>query len=162
LASAVAINTQTGATYTLASTDQYQALVITSNASTKTVSIPTDATYAFPNGTAITILNTGAGLLTINAVTAGTTTGTRNGGNGSDVANNILLDINTPTTAAMGTSGAGGASGDTAGTIAGGNGGNGGKGAGGGGGGASTNGADSGAGGNGGDGLCFVVEYYGA
>lgn len=68
------INTQSGATYTLASTDQYQALVLTSNASTKTVSIPTDATYAFPNGTAITILNTGAGLLTINAVTSGTTT----------------------------------------------------------------------------------------
>jgi len=73
------INTQTGATYTLASTDQYQALVLTSNASTKTVSIPTDATYAFPNGTAITILNTGAGLLTINAVTAGTTTVTSAG-----------------------------------------------------------------------------------
>ena len=73
------INTQTGATYTLASTDQYQALVITSNASTKTVSIPTDATYAFPNGTAITILNTGAGLLTVNAVTAGTTTVTSAG-----------------------------------------------------------------------------------
>ena len=73
------INTQTGATYTLASTDQYQALVITSNASTKTVSIPTDATYAFPNGTAITIMNTGAGLLTINAVTSGTTTVTSAG-----------------------------------------------------------------------------------
>jgi len=73
------INTQTGATYTLASTDQYQTLVITSNASTKTVSIPTDATYAFPNGTAITILNTGAGLLTINAVTSGTTTVTSAG-----------------------------------------------------------------------------------
>jgi hypothetical protein len=73
------INTQSGATYTLASTDQYQALVLTSNASTKTVSIPTDATYAFPNGTAITILNTGAGLLTINAVTSGTTTVTSAG-----------------------------------------------------------------------------------
>ena len=73
------INTQTGTTYTLASTDQYQALVITSNASTKTVSIPTDATYAFPNGTAITIMNTGAGLLTINAVTSGTTTVTSAG-----------------------------------------------------------------------------------
>ena len=73
------INLQTGATYTLASTDQYQALVITSNASTKTVSIPTDATYAFPNGTAITIMNTGAGLLTINAVTSGTTTVTSAG-----------------------------------------------------------------------------------
>jgi hypothetical protein len=73
------INLQSGATYSLASTDQYQALVITSNASTKTVSIPTDATYAFPNGTAITIMNTGAGLLTINAVTAGTTTVTSAG-----------------------------------------------------------------------------------
>jgi len=68
------LNAQTGTTYTLASTDQYQVLVVTSNAGTKTVSIPTDATYAFPNGTAITILNTGAGLLTVNAVTSGTTT----------------------------------------------------------------------------------------
>jgi hypothetical protein len=73
------INTQSGATYTLASTDQYQALVITTNASTKTVSIPTDATYAFPNGTAVTIMNTGSGLLTINAVTSGTTTVTSSG-----------------------------------------------------------------------------------
>ena len=73
------LNTQSGATYTLASTDQYQVLVLTTNASTKTVSIPTDATYAFPNGTAITILNTGAGALTINAVTAGTTTVTSAG-----------------------------------------------------------------------------------
>lgn len=73
------LNSQSGATYTLASTDQYQVLVITTNASTKTVRIPTDATYAFPNGTAITILNTGAGLLTINAVTSGTTTVTSAG-----------------------------------------------------------------------------------
>ena len=73
------LNSQSGATYTLASTDQYQVLVVTTNASTKTVSIPTDATYAFPNGTAITILNTGAGLLTINAVTSGTTTVTSAG-----------------------------------------------------------------------------------
>jgi hypothetical protein len=71
---AFTLNSQSGATYTLASTDQYQVLVLTTNASTKTVSIPTDATYNFPVGTAITILNTGAGLLTINAVTSGTTT----------------------------------------------------------------------------------------
>lgn len=96
------------------------------------------------------------------APAGGTTTGTRNGTSGTDIANNILFDIDNSTTAAMGTGGGGGASGDTAGTIAGGNGGNGGKGAGGGGGGASTNGANSGAGGNGGGGLCFVVEYYGA
>lgn len=68
------LNSQSGATYTLALTDQYQVLILTTNASTKTVSIPTDASVAFPNGTAITILNTGAGLLTVNAVTAGTTT----------------------------------------------------------------------------------------
>lgn len=73
------LNSQSGATYTLASTDQYQVLVITTNAGTKTVSIPTDVTYAFPTGTAITILNTGAGLLTINAVTPGTTTVTSAG-----------------------------------------------------------------------------------
>jgi hypothetical protein len=77
---AFTLNSQTGTTYTLASTDQYQVLVVASNASTKTVSIPTDATYAFPNGTAISFLNTGAGNLTINAVTSGTTTITSAGG----------------------------------------------------------------------------------
>ena len=71
---AFTLNSQSGATYTLAATDQYQVLVITTNASTKTVSIPTDATYNFPVGTAITVLNTGAGDCTINAVTSGTTT----------------------------------------------------------------------------------------
>jgi len=76
---AFTINAQSGATYTLASTDQYQVLVQTTNASTKTVSIPTDATYNFPVGTTVTFLNTGAGLLTINAVTSGTTTVTSAG-----------------------------------------------------------------------------------
>jgi hypothetical protein len=76
---AFTLNSQTGTTYTLASTDQYQVLVITSNAGNKTVSIPTDATYAFPNGTAITLLNTGAGNLTIQAASSGTTTVTSAG-----------------------------------------------------------------------------------
>jgi hypothetical protein len=76
---AFTLNSQTGTTYTLASTDQYQVLITTSNASTKTVSIPTDATFNFPVGTAVTILNTGAGLLTVNAVTSGTTTVTSAG-----------------------------------------------------------------------------------
>jgi hypothetical protein len=77
---AFTLNSQAGATYTLAATDQYQVLVVTSNASTKTVSIPTDATYNFPVGTAVSFLNTGAGVLTINAVTSGTTTVTSAGG----------------------------------------------------------------------------------
>lgn len=68
------INTQSGTTYTVASTDAYQVLIVASNASAKTFDIPTDATYNFPVGTAITFLNTGAGLLTIDAVTPGTTT----------------------------------------------------------------------------------------
>ncbi len=76
---AFTINAQSGTTYTLASTDQYQVLVVTSNAAAKTVSIPTDATYDFPVGTTITFLNTGAGDLTVQAASAGTTTVTSAG-----------------------------------------------------------------------------------
>ena len=71
---AFTLNAQTGTTYTAASTDQYQVLVTMNNASSNTFSIPTDATYAFPNGTAITVLQIGVGVTTINAVTPGTTT----------------------------------------------------------------------------------------
>ena len=73
------INLQTGTTYTLAAADTYQSLIQTSNASAKTVSIPTDATYNFPVGTAITILNTGTADTTVQAVTSGTTTVTSAG-----------------------------------------------------------------------------------
>jgi len=73
------INSQSGTTYTLAATDQYQVLVLTTNASAKTVSIPTDATTNFGIGTAITILNTGTADTTITAVTPGTTTVTSAG-----------------------------------------------------------------------------------
>lgn len=62
------LNTQSGATYTVANSDLYQALVITSNASTKTVTIAPDSTLtAAANGSAITFLNTGAGNLTFAA-----------------------------------------------------------------------------------------------
>jgi hypothetical protein len=73
------INAQSGTTYTLASTDQYQVLILTSNASAKTVSIPTDATTNFGIGTSITILNTGTADTTISATTPGTTTVTSAG-----------------------------------------------------------------------------------
>jgi hypothetical protein len=76
---AFTLNAQTGTTYTAVSTDQYQVLVTMNNAASNTFSIPTDATYAFPNGTAITILQIGAGVTTINAVTPGTTTITSSG-----------------------------------------------------------------------------------
>jgi hypothetical protein len=77
---AFTINAQTGTSYTAVLTDQYQVLVTMNNASANTFSIPTDANVAFPNGTAITVLQIGAGVTTINAVTPGTTTITSSGG----------------------------------------------------------------------------------
>jgi uncharacterized MnhB-related membrane protein len=62
------INPQSGSTYTVANSDLYQALVQTTNASTKTVTIAPDSTLtAAAVGSAITFLNTGAGLLTFAA-----------------------------------------------------------------------------------------------
>ena len=71
---AFTLNAQTGTTYTAALTDQYQVLVTMSNAAANAFKIPTNASVAFPTGTVITILNKGAGLCTISAVTSGTTT----------------------------------------------------------------------------------------
>jgi len=71
---AFTINTQAGTTYTVVAADQYQVLVQATNASAKTFSIPTDATLDYQIGTAITFINSGAGLMTINAVTPATTT----------------------------------------------------------------------------------------
>jgi uncharacterized MnhB-related membrane protein len=62
---AFTLNTQSGATYTVANSDLYQVLVATSNASTKIVTIAPDSTLtAAATGSAITFLNSGAGDLT--------------------------------------------------------------------------------------------------
>jgi hypothetical protein len=71
---AFTLNAQTGTTYTAVSTDQYQVLVTMDNASANTFYIPTDATYSFPVGTAITVYMKGAGVTTITATTPATTT----------------------------------------------------------------------------------------
>jgi len=71
---AFSIDAQTGTSYTLESSDQYQMLVTMDNASANTVNIPTDATVNFPIGTAITVYQKGAGVTTITATTPGTTT----------------------------------------------------------------------------------------
>jgi hypothetical protein len=71
---AFTLNAQTGTTYTAVSTDQYQVLVTMSNASANAFKIPTNASVPFAVGTVITVLNIGAGLTTISAVTPGTTT----------------------------------------------------------------------------------------
>ena len=63
-----AVTTESGATYTVDNDDLYQVLIQTSNASTKTVTIAPDATLtAAAVGSAITFINTGAGLLTFAA-----------------------------------------------------------------------------------------------
>jgi hypothetical protein len=60
--------------YTAVLDDQYQVLEVMNKATAIAFKIPTDASVAFPVGTAITILNIGAGTCTISAVTSGTTT----------------------------------------------------------------------------------------
>jgi len=62
------------ADYTVVLADQYQALVPMNKATAVALKIPTNASVAYPVGTAITILNKGAGTCTISAVTPGTTT----------------------------------------------------------------------------------------
>jgi len=62
------------ADYTAVLADQYQNLKLMNKATAIAFKIPTDASVAFPVGTAITVLNIGAGVCTISAVTPGTTT----------------------------------------------------------------------------------------
>jgi len=69
----LSLNAQTGTTYTFALTDNGK-LVTASNASAQTYSIPTNATTAFPTGTQINIIQIGAGQVTIQAASSGTTT----------------------------------------------------------------------------------------
>ena len=69
-----ALNAQTGLTYTTVLDDSYQVLITISNAAANALKIPTNASVAHPIGTVITLLNIGAGLTTISAVTPGTTT----------------------------------------------------------------------------------------
>jgi len=69
----LAFDAQTGATYTTVLDDNGQ-VVTMNNASANTLSIPTNASVAYPVGTQINVLQIGAGQTTINAVTSGTTT----------------------------------------------------------------------------------------
>jgi hypothetical protein len=71
--SSLIFNAQTGTTYTFVLADKDK-LVTASNASAQTYSIPTNASVAYPVGTQINIIQIGAGQVTINAVTPGTTT----------------------------------------------------------------------------------------
>lgn len=68
------IDPKTGTTYTFVLQDANNELITASNASAQTYSIPTNASVAFPIGAQINIIQIGAGQVTVNAVTSGTTT----------------------------------------------------------------------------------------
>lgn len=68
------VGTAQTADYTPVLNDQYQALVLMNKATAVNFTIPTNASVAYPVGTALTVLNIGAGACTIKAVTSGTTT----------------------------------------------------------------------------------------
>jgi len=60
--------------YTLVLGDQGDILLASNGATAGIINVPTDASVNFPVGTQITIIQTGAGQLTIQATTSGTTT----------------------------------------------------------------------------------------
>ena len=68
------VNTAQTADYTAVLADQYQTLTPMNKATAIAFKIPTNASVAFPVGTALTVLNIGVGTCTISAVTSGTTT----------------------------------------------------------------------------------------
>jgi hypothetical protein len=68
------VQTAKTADYTVGSGDEYQQLIPMNKSSAANFNIPTDATYNFPIGTVITVLNQATNLVTIQAVTSGTTT----------------------------------------------------------------------------------------
>jgi hypothetical protein len=68
------VQTAKTADYTVGSGDEYQQLIPMNKSSAANFNIPTDATYDFPIGTVITVLNTATNAVTIKAVTSGTTT----------------------------------------------------------------------------------------
>ena len=71
---AFTVGTANTSDYTAVLADQYQVLEVMNKATAIAFKIPTNASVAFPIGTVITVLNIGAGVCTISAVTSGTTT----------------------------------------------------------------------------------------
>jgi len=71
---AFTVNADATVDYTAVLADQYQALISMNKATAVAFKIPTNASVAFAVGTVITVLNKGAGAVTISAVTSGTTT----------------------------------------------------------------------------------------
>lgn len=72
-------NNQTGTTYTLVLTDADNKTVWMNNASANTVTIPTNASVAFPVGAKIMVIQEGAGATTVTGDTGVTVNGTSGG-----------------------------------------------------------------------------------
>jgi hypothetical protein len=75
----LAETTSSAAGYTLVLTDDCKVVTV-NTAGANTLSIPTNASVAFPVGTQITVIQKGAGQWTIQAANSGTTTVVSNGG----------------------------------------------------------------------------------
>jgi hypothetical protein len=71
---AFTVGTANTSDYTAVLADAYQVLEVMNKATAIAFKIPTNASVAFPIGTALTVLNIGVGVCTISAVTSGTTT----------------------------------------------------------------------------------------
>lgn len=70
----VTINAQTGTTYTFVAADSFNTVVTLANASAIAVTIPTNATTAFPVGTVLNFAQTGAGQVTVSGASGVTIT----------------------------------------------------------------------------------------
>jgi hypothetical protein len=70
------VNAQTGTSYTFALGDSVNTLVTAANASAIAVTIPTNATVAFPVGSVLNLSQTGAGQVTISGAGGVTVTST--------------------------------------------------------------------------------------
>jgi hypothetical protein len=73
---ALSTNGQTGTTYTLALTDANNTMVELSNASGIALTVPANSTAAFPVGSQIHIMQTGAGQVTVGVAGGVTLNGT--------------------------------------------------------------------------------------
>ena len=70
----VAVNAQTGTTYTFVAADANNTMVTLSNASAIALTIPTNASVAFPVGTVLNWAQTGAGQVTCSGASGVTIT----------------------------------------------------------------------------------------
>lgn len=97
------INAQSGTTYTLVLADA-EKRITTSNGGAVTITVPTNASVAFPTGTEIIITQVGAGAVTVDGATGVTVNGVSGGSVGiqNQYQSVALLKVGTDTWVASG------------------------------------------------------------